>query len=315
PSPTPKVSVIIPLFNHAQYVGTAIESIVKQTYKNWELIIIDDGSTDGSAKVARSWADKDSRVHYYYQPNGGVASARNHGLARARGDYVAWQDADDVSLPRRLARQLLVLKKNTAIGGVGCWLRLVDSRGRFMGRPQQLAARRPVGRRARDQVKYLMGGGRYGYANNPTFMVRRSLIDKAGGFRRLRVGEDMDFLFRIEEQQPLMTIQAALYHYRQHGDNSETRLKKIARNKRLEIAVGNLVYFLSAYARRLYGVDPIGHIPATVPLARVRHLLLFLPYGGLYRYWRRILLINKMSVMEFLVRLLLAPLSSGKIFR
>lgn len=90
-----KISVIVPVYNVEKYLNATIESIVNQTYKNLELILIDDGSTDSSPKICDNWAEKDSRIKVIHKTNGGVSSARNAGLNIAAGDYIAFVDGDD----------------------------------------------------------------------------------------------------------------------------------------------------------------------------------------------------------------------------
>ncbi|MBC6445214.1 MAG: glycosyltransferase family 2 protein, partial [Alphaproteobacteria bacterium GM202ARS2] len=106
PAPAPKVSVILSTYNRASLLPQAIDSIVSQTLKDWELIIIDDGSTDSTPEIVRGFMQRDSRIFYCrHTSNRGAARARNTGLAHVRGTYVAFQDDDDVSHPERLRKQ------------------------------------------------------------------------------------------------------------------------------------------------------------------------------------------------------------------
>ncbi|MDI9314521.1 MAG: glycosyltransferase family 2 protein [Hydrotalea sp.] len=308
------VSVVMPLFNHATYVAAAIESVLAQTYKNWELIIIDDGSTDGSANVVKIYLKKDKRIKYHYQPNQGVAMARNAGIKLARGDYVAWHDADDVAHPDRIKTQLAFLEKNKGNSGVGTWIRFIDRDGNQMQEAYRLTTQQqPAGReQTRLDIHYLFLNSDSHYGNCATFMVRKIFLDKLGGFRNLRMGEDRDMLFRLDEQQPLAMINRELYFYRQHDDTSGARMKRKSVGRmghRLEFSLGNLAYFLSALARRFYGYDPLGTLPPAQPLARPRVFFLFWRTPRVWRYIPQILRINKMSVPEFLVRLVVAGLT------
>lgn len=98
----PKVSIIVPVYNAEAFVGECVESVLAQSFADWELLLIDDGSRDGSAGICRSFADADSRVTLVEKPNGGVSSARNAGLELASGDYVFFLDADDELYPYSL---------------------------------------------------------------------------------------------------------------------------------------------------------------------------------------------------------------------
>lgn len=109
------VSVITPCYNGEKYIGETIESVISQTYKNWEMIIIDDGSKDNSESVIKKYAEKDPRIKYFKQENGGSAAARNNGIRRADGQYIALLDADDIWLPEFLKKQISFMKRKKVI--------------------------------------------------------------------------------------------------------------------------------------------------------------------------------------------------------
>ncbi|MCD4680085.1 MAG: glycosyltransferase, partial [Bacteroidales bacterium] len=96
------VSIIIPLYNAEKYIKETLDSVLSQSYSNWECIIVDDGSTDSSKKIALEYCAKDARFKYFHQPNSGPSAARNHGLKISSGDYIQYLDADDVIFPERL---------------------------------------------------------------------------------------------------------------------------------------------------------------------------------------------------------------------
>lgn len=108
----PLISVVMPVYNRARYVGEAIQSILAQTYPDLELVVVDDGSTDDSPQIIRERADRDPRVTALFLEHGGVARAMNAGVQRARGELVARMDSDDVALPQRLAVQLEWLRRH-----------------------------------------------------------------------------------------------------------------------------------------------------------------------------------------------------------
>lgn len=107
-----KVSVIMPAYNVENYIEASIESVLNQTYNNWELIIIDDGSTDKTAEICKRYADLDDRIIYLYQENSKQAKARNNGIGIAKGDIIAFLDADDLWLPNKLELSLLYFDTN-----------------------------------------------------------------------------------------------------------------------------------------------------------------------------------------------------------
>lgn len=102
----PLVSIILPTYNRASLVNFAIESILNQTYMNWELLIIDDGSVDNSRSIVHNYTNRDNRIKYYYQENQGASSARNLGLGLSKGEFITFLDSDDLYLPRKIELQL-----------------------------------------------------------------------------------------------------------------------------------------------------------------------------------------------------------------
>src|SRR6266542_3447517 len=108
------VSIIMPAFNAGKYISQSIESVLKQTYQNWELIIINDGSTDDTKKVVDSFLQMDSRIQYIWQKNGKQGKARNAGLKRSKGELIAFLDADDLWMPVKLEKQIDLLHQQNA---------------------------------------------------------------------------------------------------------------------------------------------------------------------------------------------------------
>ena len=121
-----RVSVIIPAYNGDRYISAAIDSVLAQTYGKYEIIVVDDGSTDNTSEVIKQYGD---RVNYLSQSNQGVAASRNLGLAAARGEYIAFLDQDDVFLPHKLSTQVALLDRDSALGIVNSGWQIVDERG------------------------------------------------------------------------------------------------------------------------------------------------------------------------------------------
>src|SRR5437867_2556724 len=113
----PCVSVVIPVYNGERYLADAIQSVLDQTYENFEVIVVDDGSTDESAAVAKRFGEA---IRYVHQANGGVSKARNTGIAEARGVYLAFLDQDDLWLPDKLSVQVAYLDSHPEVGAVYC---------------------------------------------------------------------------------------------------------------------------------------------------------------------------------------------------
>lgn len=125
-NPTPRVSVIIPAYNGDRYIAQAVESVISQTYKNWEIIVIDDGSTDDTRQALEPYFDK---IRYVYQENQGVAAARNRGIQESRGELIAFLDQDDFFLSDKLAGQVALFDAQPSLGIVNSGWRLVNQQG------------------------------------------------------------------------------------------------------------------------------------------------------------------------------------------
>jgi len=116
---TPKISIIIPIYNTARYLSVCLDSVIKQTYENLEIILIDDGSTDDSGKIADTYAKKDSRIKVIHQKNQGQSAARNHGLKIASGDFISFLDSDDKIKPDFIQKLFSAQTKNTSLSVCG----------------------------------------------------------------------------------------------------------------------------------------------------------------------------------------------------
>lgn len=120
----PKISVVMPVYNGAAYLNQAIESILRQTFSDFEFVLINDGSADKSVEIIQSY--RDSRIKLLHnEKNMGLAAVRNRGIAEAQGEYLAWLDCDDISLPTRLEKQVKFLDDNPSVGLCGTWVRTI----------------------------------------------------------------------------------------------------------------------------------------------------------------------------------------------
>ena len=134
PACAPRVTMIMPVYNAARYLEESIGSLRAQTFSDWELLAIDDGSTDDGAAVLTRLAAADPRVRVLHNPNNqGLTFTRNRGLDAAHGEYVGWLDADDVALPTRLEKQVRFLDRHWDFGMVGSWVEEIDSESRPNG--------------------------------------------------------------------------------------------------------------------------------------------------------------------------------------
>jgi glycosyltransferase involved in cell wall biosynthesis len=203
------VAVVIPAYNHAAYVGVAIASALAQTRPPDEVIVVDDGSRDDTARVLEAW---EGRVTVLRQTNQGVAVARNNGVARSRCDYVAFLDADDEWRPAKLERQVALLDADPAIALAHCGLEEIDAAGHVLRFRTDGAA----GEVWREMLLFLpavLGTG-------STALVRRTVFDALGGFdRRLSTSADWDLCFQIAVRHRVGFVAEPLVRYRLHGQN------------------------------------------------------------------------------------------------
>ncbi|RZJ52364.1 MAG: glycosyltransferase, partial [Flavobacterium sp.] len=114
PNSNSLISIIMPAYNAESYIKDSVRSVIDQTYSNWELIIIDDGSTDNTAAIVNELVEKDSRIFYYYQENGRQGRARNNAISKSKGFYLAFLDADDLWLPEKLSIQIAEIEQKNA---------------------------------------------------------------------------------------------------------------------------------------------------------------------------------------------------------
>ena len=213
PGSDPRISVCIPTYNGARFVGTALESVLSQTESDFEVIVSDDASTDDTDEVVRSYGDR--RIHYVRSPvNLGVAGNRNSCLALARGTYVAWLDADDVYRDDMLERQAAVLDRYPNVGLVHASCTIIDEAG----------APLPTWPRAFEQDTIESGKAALreltvsNYIRAPTVMLRRRVYDQAGGYNEtLRSSEDWELWMRAAVVADLAYTAEDLASYRYHG--------------------------------------------------------------------------------------------------
>jgi len=202
----------MPVYNTESYVAEAIESILQQTFRDFEFIIVDDGSTDNTPTIMESYACSDERIHVIHNPvNRGPAACRNAGIAYAQGEYIALMDADDSSQPQRLATQAAYLDDHTDIDVVGCSVLKIDQTGKPLG-----VWKLP----GRDRVirwHILFRSSRI--FCNPTLMIRRDVFDRVGYFNEsIYSHDDLELWTRFFDQQDLLltNLSQILLHYRVH---------------------------------------------------------------------------------------------------
>lgn len=186
-----KVSVIIPTYNHARFIGQAIQSVLEQTYVDLEVIVIDDGSTDNTTSMIEPFLS-DPRVSYLYQENQGLSASRNRGIAVSSGKYLNFLDADDYLHPHKIAEQVAILDEQPTFAFVYCDIQHVDEAGNIVDDYSVGRARREL---SGDIFNSLILGG---YFPPHTILVRRSALEHVGNFdTNLDSSEDFDLWLRL----------------------------------------------------------------------------------------------------------------------
>lgn len=205
----PKVTVLLSVFNAERYLADAIESILKQTFTDFEFIIIDDGSTDRSLQILQQYALQDSRIQLVSRENRGLVNSLNEGLALAKTPFIARMDADDISYPDRLSKQVDFLKEHPDYAAVGCRVRLID------GDSDPLRLFSPETTHEEIDSAHLRGEG--GAITHPAVMFRKNKFISAGQYRLgFNHAEDLDLWLRMAEVGKLGNLPDVLFDYRQH---------------------------------------------------------------------------------------------------
>ncbi|TWT50609.1 putative glycosyltransferase EpsE [Rubripirellula amarantea] len=202
----PEVSIVVACYNAQPFVAQAMDSIIHQTFADWELIVVNDGSTDGSGSYLRELAQTDSRIILIEQENQGQQAAANAGIAAASAPLIARMDADDICEPDRLALQVAYLKRHPEVGLVGGQIRRLGERS------AGLASNFPLDH---DSIVAALRKNHHAICN-PTILFRKSLFDSIGGYWKHDIAEDWDMFLRMGEVSRLANLDTILLSYRFH---------------------------------------------------------------------------------------------------
>ena len=208
------VSVIIPAYNKASTIAATIRSVLRQTFQDFEIIVIDDGSTDDIRERLKEFG---SRVRYFRQEKGGVSSARNRGIEESQGEFVAFLDGDDLWLPQKLEKQLESLRLRPERQAVQCSVHMVND---------QLEVLRSLACSPREDrlLDFLLFKNLPGFGS--TLLARKKLIQELGGFGTdLVILEDWDLACRLARRNLLFSVPDFLVLYRQHSGNRSRQVK------------------------------------------------------------------------------------------
>ena len=202
---SPTFSVVLPTYNRAEWLSGAIESVIEQQFQDWELLVVDDGSTDSTKEVVGRF--KDERVRYLYQTNAERSAARNRGMTQARGDYITFLDSDDRYTPKHLEELQNSISSSGSAVFVSC-AGIIDGEGNRVGTKKLDQYDNPV----RTILFNAIGTSQICIPAHITDSIR---FDVA-----LRINEDTDFMIRCMEFLPLIVVRCESVQYTVHDDNS-----------------------------------------------------------------------------------------------
>ncbi len=221
----PQVSVLIPVYNREHLISEALDSVLRQSFRDFEILVIDDGSTDRSAELVYAYSDPRIRV-IHNAKNLGIPRTRNRAVEAALGRFIAWMDSDDIAHPERLERQVAFLKAHPRVAAVGSFARWIDATGRAMG-----VRRRPV---SSDEIKArLLFSGCF---TNTTVMSRRQAQERYRYREDFDLGSDIELWTRVAQDHEVANLPEVLMDHRTHarraGGARGERSEIVARNKR-----------------------------------------------------------------------------------
>ncbi|WP_036484352.1 glycosyltransferase [Myxosarcina sp. GI1] len=243
----PKVSVLVPAYNAMKFLPETITSILNQTYQDFEIIIVNDGSSD----CIETWVKQlsDERIQLVSQSNQGLASARNKGLIEARGEYIAFIDADDLWLPTKLEKQVQILDNNQDTGLVYTWIALIDEHSKPQGKLRKNYAQGNVWLELTTHNIVECGS---------VALVRRECFEKVGLFDidlPFSCSEDWDMWLRIAADYKFGLVKEPLVYYRCHSNNLSSRWQTMDKSFQIVLkkAFDSAPKSLQSYKNRSYG--------------------------------------------------------------
>jgi glycosyltransferase involved in cell wall biosynthesis len=220
---SPALSVLMPVFNCAKYLSAAWESMARQSFTDFEIIIVDDGSTDQSVQLLKGFAARDARIRFHSRANTGIVGALTEALALARGEFIARMDGDDVCDATRLEKQMAFMRANPGLIASGTGLLYTDPRGRPL-----YAMTPPV---AHEEITAQLLRGHSMSITHATAIFQAAILKSAGYREKYQSIEDLDLFLRLSSLGRLGNLTEVLYSYRQHP--SGTNVTKFGGQQRL----------------------------------------------------------------------------------
>ena len=259
----PAVSVVLPAFNTEKYVGEAVESILSQTFTDFELIVIDDGSTDHTAEILQSITDSRLRV-LSNASNMGLPKSLNRGIADSHGYYIARQDADDISLPDRLRKQFEYLENYPEVALLGTGRNTISDTGELIGK--NIIISKPKFEDLLHKNCFIHG----------STMIRKNTLEVVGGYdETFHSAEDYELWLRIAKRFPVANLPEVLYIYRVHLESMVNKFRHT-----------NILYTL--LAREIYSNKVVAEIYSQVPKKESEFYVRFFSKENKIRYHRKL---------------------------
>lgn len=204
---TPRVSVAVPVYNAERYLDEAMGSVLGQTFDDFEIVVVNDGSTDRSGAMLDAYAERDPRVRVLHQANAGLVGALNAAIDACRGAIVIRFDSDDVCEADRFVKQVEYLDAHSDVVAVGSWMQAIDPDGGELNRFEYPADHEAI------EALFLSGHNAIGH---PAAAIRRDALVRIGGYRLRPHVEDLDLFLRLAEVGRLANLPEPLLRYRQH---------------------------------------------------------------------------------------------------
>lgn len=245
--PTPAISVAMSVYNAERFLATAIESVLAQDFRDFEFLIVDDGSTDASSAIIRHYADKDSRIRPHLRENRGLIASLNEMIAMARAPLIARMDADDICQPQRFSKQVAFLAAHPDYGVVGSWSEDIGEQGEPLFRS---GADHPL---THDEVMTAIEQGEQ-LICHPAVMYRRDVVVGVGSYHAaFRHCEDLELWLRLSGVTHIGNIPERLLRYRRYSDQVSSRHST-------EQQIGTFIARLAWQERSAGRPDPTEHL-------------------------------------------------------
>ena len=216
----PKVSIIIPIYNAEKFISETIESAIAQTYSDWEIVAVDDGSTDKTPEILRNYKKRLSKkMRVITQENSGLSIARNVAIGAAKGRYIAFLDHDDLWLPEKLEKQVKLLDSNKGLGMVYSDSYMIDEKGNLK-KDTFFDNMKPYRGNVFDKLFYV------NFIPCLTAAIRKEVLEKIGQFDpKYKISEDYDLFLKIAECCPVDFTEQPLAKYRIHGESASKNIE------------------------------------------------------------------------------------------